>query len=184
MMLKKPAFSLLALLLAAIAMLSTVAHADTINFSINNSPQTGTPGTTLIFDATISAPLSNGAAIFLNGLGTTTPGFDTSPIDATDFFTNFPLFLSPGDSTTDALFTIMLAGNIAPGKYFGTAGILGGANDLAFDTLGIANFEIDVPGTSPVPEPGTWVLLITGAGALAGVVHSSRRAAMDLGRAA
>jgi hypothetical protein len=41
---------------------------------------------------------------------------------------------------------------------------------LASDT-----FEIDVTGTSPIPEPGTWVLLVTGTGVLAGVVYSRRR---------
>ncbi len=174
-MMKKSTFSLLTLFVAIVTMLSAAAHADTINFVITKPVQTGAPGATLTFDATISAPLSNGAPIFLNVIGTTTPGFDSSPIDLTDFFVNFPPFLNPGASTTDALFTIALAGDIAPGVYLGSVGIGGGINSDAENLLGTANFEIDVPGTSPVPEPGTWVLLITGAGALAGVVYSRRR---------
>ena len=43
----------------------------------------------------------------------------------------------------------------------------------------VTYFEIDVPGTSPVPEPGTWVLLITGAGALAGVAAASPMSDLD-----
>ena len=182
-MMKKSALSLLTVLLAVIATLSTAAHADTINFVLTNPVQTGTPGSTLTFDATISAPQSNGAAIFLNALSTTTPGFDTSTIDPTDFFVNFPLFLNPGDSVTDSLFTIALASDIAPGQYIGSLGFLGGVDEFNLSLLGTSNFEIDVPGTSPVPEPGTWVLLITGAGALSGVVYSRRRAT-GLGRAA
>jgi hypothetical protein len=46
-------------------------------------------------------------------------------------------------------------------------------NDLT--VLASDTFEIDVTGTSPIPEPGTWVLLVTGTGALAAVVYSRRR---------
>jgi hypothetical protein len=176
MTMKKPAFSLLTLLLTAIATLTTAAHADTIDFAITNSPQTGAPGATLTFDAMMAAPPKIGAPIFLNGLGFTTPGFDSSPIDPTDFFVNFPLFLNGGDSVTDALFTVTLANNILPGVYIGSVSVLGGVDENDLTTLASSTFEIDVPGTSTVPEPGTWVLLVTGTGVLAGFVYSSRRA--------
>lgn len=168
-MMKRSALSLLMLVLAVMTMLPA-AHADTISFAFTSPVQTGAPGTTLTFDATISAPLSNTGAVDLFDLSITTPGFTTSPNDDSGFFANFPEFMSPGDSTTATLFTIALASNIAPGTYIGTAAILNEANAL----LGSSQFEIDVPGTSPVPEPGTWVLLITGAGVLAGVVYGRR----------
>lgn len=165
MTMKKPASSLLALLLTAIATLTTAAHADTIDFAITNSPQTGAPGATLTFDAMMAAPPKIGSPIYLNALGFTTPGFDSSPIDPTGFFVNFPLFLNGGDSVTDALFTVTLANNILPGVYIGSVSVLGGVDSEASDLLATSTFEIDVPGTPAVPEPGTLVLLVTGLGA-------------------
>jgi hypothetical protein len=170
-MMKKSALSLLMLALAVMTMLPAAAHADSINFSFTMPVQTGAPGTTLTFASTIAAPSSNSGPVDLYDLSITTPGFTTSPVDDSGFFNNFPELLNPGASVTDTLFTIALASNIAPGTYIGTASIL----DAAGAQLGTSTFEIDVPGTSPVPEPGTWVLLITGAGALAGVVYSRSR---------
>ena len=177
MTMKKPAFSLLTLLLAAIATLTTAAHADTIDFAITNSPQTGTAGSTLTFDAMMAAPPKIGAPIFLNALEFNLPaGLDPNLIDATDFFVNFPLFLNGSDSVTAALFAITLPGGIAPGKYTSQISVLGGVDGNDQTLLASSTFEIDVPGTVPaVPAPGTWVLLVTGTGMLAGVVYSRRR---------
>lgn len=182
MTMKKPAFSLLAFLLAAIATLTTAAHADTIDFLITNTPQMGTGGSTLTFNATMAAPPKSDP-IFLNALEfNLTAGLDPNLIDATDFFVNFPLFLNGGDSVTNALFAITLPAGIAPGKYISQIFVLGGANSDDQTQLAGSTFEIDVPSpTSPVPEPGTWVLLVTGAGSLARVVYRRGRSmASDL----
>jgi hypothetical protein len=177
MTMKKPAFSLLTLLLAAIATLTTAAHADTIDFVITNSPQTGTPGSTLTFDAMMAAPPKIGSPIFLNALEFNLPSpLDPNLIDATDFFVNFPLSLNGGDSVTDALFAITLPAGIAPGKYISQIFVLGGVDVNDQTIQASSTFEIDVPGsTSPIPEPGTWVLLVTGAGSLARVVYRRHR---------
>jgi hypothetical protein len=177
MTMKKPAFSLLTLLLTAIATLTTAAHADIIDFAITNSPQTGAPGATLTFDAMMAAPPKIGAPIYLNGLEFNLPaGLDSNLLDASPFFVNFPLFLNGGDSVTDALFAITLPAGLAPGTYISQISVLGGVDGEDLTILASSSFEIDVPGTSPVPEPGTWVLLVTGTGVLAGFVYSRRRA--------
>ena len=182
MTMKKPAFSLLTLLLAAIATLTTAAHADTIDFAITNSPQTGTSGSTLTFDAMMAAPPKIGAPIFLNAIDfTLAAGLDSNLIDPTPFFVNFPLSLNGGDSVTAALFAITLPAGIAPGAYISQISVLGGVDENDLTVLGSDTFEIDVRGTSPIPEPGTWVLLVTGTGVLAGLVYSRRRSlASDL----
>ena len=176
MTMKKPAFSVLTLLLAAIAALTTAAHADTIDFAITNSPQTGAAGQTLTFDAIMAAPPKIGAPIYLNALEfNLAGGLDPLLIDANDFFVNFPFFLNGGDSVTDALFTITLPAGIAPGLYISQIFVLGGVDGEDQTQQAMTTFEIDVPGsTSPVPEPGTLVLLVTGAGSLARVVYRRR----------
>lgn len=176
MTMKKPAFSLLTFLLAAIATLTTAAHADTIDFAITNSPQTGTAGSTLTFDAMMTAPPKIGAPIFLNALEFNLPsGLDSNLINPTPFFVNFPLSLDSGESVTAALFAITLPAGIAPGTYISQISVLGGVDENDQTVLASDTFEIDVTGTSPIPEPGTWVLLVTGTGVLAGVVYSRRR---------
>jgi hypothetical protein len=161
-MMKKTALSLSLFLLAAL-MPAAPALADTVNLSLTTPVQTGAPSSTLTFDATVSAPLANGAPVFLNSdnFGVGIPG---STIDDSGFLTNFPLSLSPGDDFTGTLFTVTLPSNLASGVYSGFFEIFGGAAGAA-DPLATVDFQIDA--SSPVPEPGTWVLLATGLGILA-----------------
>lgn len=142
------------------------AHADTVSFALDNANLTGTAGDTLTFSATITTPAGNGGDVYLNGLTLT----DVSPLttDITDFLINFPFTLGMSDSASGDLFTVILPGTVAPGTYFCTATLLGGADFSAQDDLGSQLFTVTVLGaTSPVPEPGSLVLVAT---ALSGVL--------------
>ena len=184
---KKSALSLFSLLLAAVVALPVAAHADTINFSLTNPTQTGSAGATLTFEATVSASASNSGAVSLGSDTFTIPS--TSPfkfpdnIDDSSYLLNFPLSLNPGESFTGTLFTLTLPGVLTPGVYDKNFVVLDIVDNAGLETFPTAEFIVNVPGQSPVPEPGTWILLVTGTGMLAGVVYNRRRTA-DLARAA
>jgi hypothetical protein len=169
---KKTALSLSKLALASLLFVAP-AFADTLNLTLSNPIQTGTPNGTLTFDATTSAPLSNTGTIYLNG-----DSFNLSlagaTIDDTGFF-NFPLSLDPGDTFTGTLFTVSLPASFAPGTYNGFFEILGGTDPAAFDTLATVNFQVTTP--TAVPEPDAWLLLATGLAALPIAIYGRRRAA-------
>ena len=55
------------LVLGVALLLARPASADTINLNLANPVQTGVAGSTLSFDATVTAPGNNGATISLNG---------------------------------------------------------------------------------------------------------------------
>src|SRR5258708_31808017 len=72
-----------------IGLSSAAAYANTITLTLNNPTQIAAPiGATILFNATISAPTTNKANVFLNGDDFTV----SSPLtlDDTDFFLNFP----------------------------------------------------------------------------------------------
>ena len=171
---KKSALALYTLLLAAIVMLPAAAHADTINLILTSPVQTGIPGSILGFEATVSAPLANTSTINLNGdsFNPDAPGSGLV-MDDTPFLLNFPFFLNPGDSFTGELFTVSLPGGLIPGSYTGFFTIQGGPGGEQ-DPLATVTYQINVPGQSPVPEPGTWVLLVTGTGLMGAFVYSRR----------
>jgi hypothetical protein len=155
---KKTVLSLSIFMLAMLLLLGP-AYADTLNFTLTNPIQTGTPNATLTFDATVSAPLANSGTLFLNG-----DNFNVSLagaiFDDTGFLFDFPLSLDPGGSFTETLFTVTLPSIISPGTHNGFFEILGGSDPAAQNTLASANFQINSP--TAVPEPSTWLLLATG----------------------
>jgi hypothetical protein len=159
---KKTALSL-SMLLLAVLLLVAPASADTISLTLSKPIQTGAPGSTLTFGATVSAPLSNSATVFLNSdnFNVNIPG---STVDDSGFFLNFPPNLDPGDSITETLFSVALPSVVAPGIHTGFFEIFGGSGPDTGNLLATANFQISTP--SAVPEPNTWLLLATGLGVL------------------
>jgi hypothetical protein len=160
MTMKKTAFSLPMIVLAVLLLVASQASADTISLVLSNPVQTGAPGSTLSFDATVSAPLGNGATVYLNGDNYGIDIAGPSPIDDSGFLLGFPLSLDPGDSSTGTLFTVALPSGLAPGIYNGFFEIAGGVDPSALDELVTVDFQINAE--SPVPEPGTWILFATG----------------------
>ena len=159
-MIKKTVLSLSLFLLAMFSPAAS-AWADSITLVLSQPTQTGGPGSTLTFDATVSAPFANSATVFLNfdNFGDNIPG---STIDDSGFAFNFPAILAPGVGFSGALFSVTLPPNVAAGSYTGFFEIFGGSSAGAGDPLATVNFRINA-----TPEPGTWVLLATGLGILA-----------------
>ena len=168
---KKTARSLSMLALAAL-LFAAPAFADTLDLTLTSPIQIGTPNGTLTFEATVTAPLSNSGTVYLNG-DSSSLSLAGSFIDDTDFLTNSPLSMDPGDTFTADLFTISLPAVIAPGTYYGFFEILGGSDSGAQDILSTIDFQIPTP--TAVPEPGTWLLLSTGVSVLAMLVCGRRK---------
>ncbi len=155
---KRSTLSLALLTTAASLLLSLPALADSLTFNLTNSSQTGAPGTTLSYNATVIAAAANTGNVYLNGDSFNFSGAflpDDSP-----FFNNFPVFLTPGQSASGVFFTLSLPAT-ATGIYTGAFTLLGGSTDSSSNALGSASFQATVPST--VPEPATWLLLFTGA---------------------
>lgn len=166
-MIKKLTFSMLGLALMA----SVPASADSINLSLVNPPQLAAPGTVLSFNATVSAPGTNSAPVFLNG-DNTTIDFPLT-IDDSGFFNNFPLSLSPGSSFTGLLFTVNVPAFVMLDDFYNAYfEIDGGADSNAANFLASVNFQIEAVPQSAVPEPTGMVLALAG---LAGMALLLRR---------
>ena len=127
------------------------------NFQILDPVQSGAPGSTKTYHAIITNVGS--ADLYLNADSINVdPGLT---LDDTPFFTNFPLLLTPGQSVTDALFQVTLASLLAPGDYFGSFTIQGGADSNASGELGTQSFQITAVSATPsVPEGNSlsWLL--------------------------
>jgi len=115
-MTRKIILSLTMFVLAIFLLVPSLALAGTITLSLSNPVQSATPGSTLTFDATVSAPSTNAAPIFLNSDNYTIGSPLT--LDDSDFF-SFPLSLDPGDSYTGALFNHNPALRSRPGRLHG-----------------------------------------------------------------
>ena len=124
----------------------------------------GVIGTTVSFPVELDNS-DNSVELFLNG-----SNFNIdSPLVLDDLlFANFPASIPAGGVADGILFTVDLPLGLTPGIYNGSYTILGGLTANDFDELATIPFQIDAQAaTSPVPEPGTLVLLATGAGAFA-----------------
>jgi hypothetical protein len=161
-MLKKSCLMLSTLFVVLLGFTSR-ASADTFDAVI---------GTTFSFE--ISLDNTGNPDLFLNGSNFTID----SPLVLNDMlFVNFPAVI-PADGIIDGtLFTVDLPSDLAPGLYNGTYSLLGGFSPDDQTDLTDIDFTINaVPASTPaVPEPGTWVLLVTGLGAMGTVVYSRRR---------
>src|SRR5512146_1301348 len=88
----------LMMLMAMIALSASVARADVLNVTLSQPSQSGFPGDTLSFFATLSAPSSNGATINLLGdsLNLQSP-FTPSDWDDSGYLNQpTPLTMDPG----------------------------------------------------------------------------------------
>jgi len=141
----------------------------------------GVSGSSVSYITAFENPLSQ--TLFLNGSDVDLPAA-LLPNFNDLLFANFPPSVDPGDTTPfAALFTINLPLSLAPGTYDFSYTLLGGFTPDELDPIAdpIA-FQLNVQSAeTPVPEPGTWLLLTTGVGALGTVL--SRRRQLGLGRA-
>ncbi len=164
--------ALLILALATIA--APILRADTLSAALVGSDTVAADaGSSVTFEATVSAPGTNSKPIYLNS-----DSFVTSStlvtVDDSPYLANAPLSLNPGDSSLAFdIFTVDLNPTLAPGSYTGTFSILGGSDSDTTDPLANLNFTINVP-SSNVPEPATLPMLLLGA-ALAGAFTLTRK---------
>lgn len=160
-MIKKTMLGVPLLGLLTLLSLSLPVSADTLGLSLASADQTTGPGSTLSFVATVSAPLSNLASVFLNS-DSATVDFPLM-LDDSPFLFTFPLSLNPGDSFAGVLFTVAVPA-FAPlfTTYNGYFEIDGGADSNAADNLASVTFQV-----STAPEPQGLLLLLIGLSGLA-----------------
>ena len=127
---------------------AVICHAATININLTPPLLSGFPGSTVTFSGTLTN--TTASTVFLNFAGINlSGGFTPADLDTGPFFANAPLSLAAGESTPRiGLFAIDIPNPFADGPYQGTFTVLGGLNANAQNTLGSANFTVQV-----VPEP-------------------------------
>lgn len=165
-MTKKKYLSLSVFVFVILLGLTSRASADPIVLS-------GVVGSTVSLDIDLENPIENGVTLFLNGSNFTID----SPLILNDLlFANFPSSIDAGNDVLGTLFTVDLPSSLTPGLYNGTYFILGGFNPDDQETLAEIDFQINAQSAgNPAPEPGTWILLTTGVGALVLMGYSRRR---------
>lgn len=140
---KKIATKLTKLSLLALLPLVLIAAPASAQLTLNLTPadQFGSPGDTLYFSGTLSNPTAD--IVYLNGyrfdLGAPVQA-DLSPFTSGAPFTLDPAGTvdmngTPTDSYSGGLFDLMINPDAAPGTYYGTFAVLGGADDLASNDL-------------------------------------------------
>ena len=151
----------LSLTSASLLLACTAAKADSFSITLIPAFQTG-DRTVFASDATVVN--NSDDTVYLNGDNT----FVDAPLSVDDspFNSEWPFTLGPGDSYSGLLFNV----DVPPGTlgdYSGYFQVLGGYdNSTELNTLGTANFEVEV-----TPEPTTILLLGTGVLSLAGTLR-------------
>jgi hypothetical protein len=142
-------FLLTGVLLSAAA---SQISAATIFFSFDSSVLMSSGGTVTFFGTLTN---TGSARAYLTGDSWTFP----LPVDDTAFFTTVPSELAAGESTSGALFDVMVPEGTALGLYTGTFEILGGDSPGAQMVLASESFGVQV-----VPEPSSFLLVASAAG--------------------
>jgi hypothetical protein len=150
------------------------AKADTITIAFDQPSQTASAGATLEFFGTITNDTNS--TIFLNSDDFNLQGLSFTVND--QFFNTVPVSLAAGASSGEIeLFDVTLSDPLqdAPGTYSGTYGFFGGASADAQDNLTSQSFSVtSAAATSPVPEPSTVYLLLSGLSVLAPIARKIR----------
>jgi hypothetical protein len=137
-------------LLVALGLWSATAFAGTVfTVDLDSSSLIGSPGAAVTFTGTILN--ASGVELFLNGAG----GYLSSSeltLDLTPFFTLTPLSLLDGESYAGDIFSVAISDVALSGEYSGTFTIQGGVDSATFDTVGSADFQVQV---SETPEPSS-----------------------------
>jgi hypothetical protein len=142
------------IVLALASSFATTSSASAV-FQLNPTDVTAAPET----DVSFSGVLTNtgGSDLFLNGDVSILP-FAGLILDDSAFFSNAPLFLSPGGSYSGPFFDVLIS-DVTPGPYAGSFTIQGGDDGNSFDDLASQDFRISVPA---VPEPRYEAALLAG----------------------
>jgi hypothetical protein len=165
-------FLLLSLASTSLLLSGPAAKADSYTIVFTNPDQSAVAGDIVEFDAIITnLDPSNG--LYLNSDNVASLDVPLTLDDTA--FGNIPWPLSlagdTGDSYTGALFDVTVSLATAAGTYEGEYQVLGGSDGITYDLLGNEVFTItvgDVGGSSPVPEPSSLLLLLSGMAGLAG----------------
>ncbi len=139
-------------------------RADSLTITLQPLHIDASPGSTVAFSGSISAPLTNSAPIYLNGDTLTV----ASPLsgDDTPFQNNFLLgnyIINPGNSFFDVFFDITVPSSTPMGDYFGFFDIAGGADMSAQGLLAALPYDVNVPEPSGTLLLGTGLVLVLGA---------------------
>lgn len=145
----------LTLALFCLALSTLPARADIVTLTLSNPVESGGAGQTLDFNATVSAPTTNAATVYLNG--DSFNGTFPFSVDDSSFYNTFPTSLTPGQSFTGLLFDVALPANAMRGTYTGTFVLEGGPDANTYSILSTAGFTVNV-----TPEPSTILLLTLG----------------------
>lgn len=140
--------------------------AGTLSIDLDSGSLTGASGGSVLFTGTVQN--SSGAEVFLNGAGGDLI-YPELTLDLTPFFTFTPLSIPDGQMYSGPLFAVAISDVALSGDYSGNTFYIQGGSDVStFDTVGTADFEVDVSNGSSVPEPasvnimGIGCLLISG----------------------
>lgn len=138
---------------------------STVVLTITNTPQTGSPGGQLVFNATVT----NNSAVTQNLNGdsfTLVSPFTKASFNDSAFLNIWPLSLAPtgqtGSTYSGALFTVTIPNAAPTGTYQMSFNLLGGPGVNDQNLLSTANFQVNV-----VPEPATIGMMVLGVGAIA-----------------